>query len=243
VCAIQIGSHYSLIQSGNLELFMNPWVLLDEVAVPGDGCTLKLYQRAFEFSILIDNDELMNSRMHGSEDALAELVCRQIANREHARVLIGGLGMGFTLRAALDHLGSAAEVVVAELVPAVVKWNRTHLAELAGKPLEDPRVTIREADVGLVIREQATAYDAILLDVDNGPDALTHEGNDQLYTSGGIEAAKNALKPGGILGVWSAEPDSSFAKRLRGSGFKVKEVTVRARGTKGRRHTVWLAGK
>ena len=151
--------------------------------------------------------------------------------------------MGFTLRAALDHLGDQAEVVVAELVPAVVQWNRTHLAELAGRPLEDARTTVRESDVGLVIKETAGAYDAILLDVDNGPDALTHAGNDRLYTHGGIAAAKNALTPGGFLGVWSAEPDKSFTKRLRGSGFKVEEITVRARGTKGRRHTIWLAEK
>ncbi|WP_372807086.1 spermidine synthase [Pontiella sp.] len=222
---------------------MNPWVLLDETTVPGDGGAMKLYQRAFEFSISVGNDELMNSRMHGSEDALAELACDRVAKREQPRVLIGGLGMGFTLRAALDHLGATAEVVVAELVPAVVKWNRTHLAELANKPLDDARTTVRESDVGLVIREKPNAYDAILLDVDNGPDALTHQGNDRLYTRGGIDAARKALKPGGILGVWSAEPDASFSKRLRGAGFSIEEVTVRARKTKGRRHTIWLAEK
>ncbi len=222
---------------------MNPWVLLDEVEVPGDGSVMKLYQRAFEFSISVKNDELMNSRMHGSEDALAELCCKPVAGRKKPRVLIGGLGMGFTLRAALDNLGDNAEVVVAELVPAVIKWNRTHLAELAGKPLEDHRTTVLQSDVGLVINEKAEAYDAIMLDVDNGPDALTHVENDKLYTRGGIDAAKKALKPGGLLGVWSAEPDSSFTKRLRGASFKVDEVTVRARGTKGRRHTVWLAEK
>jgi spermidine synthase len=222
---------------------MNPWVLLDETTVPGDDGTMNLYQRAFEFSISVNNEELMNSRMHGSEDALAELACERVAKREHPRILIGGLGMGFTLRAALDHLGANAEVVVAELVPAVVKWNRTHLAELADKPLEDPRTIVRESDVGLVIREKANSYDAILLDVDNGPDALTHEGNDRLYTRGGIDAAMKALKPGGILGVWSAEPDASFSKRLRGAGFRIEEVTVRARKTKGRRHTIWLAEK
>jgi spermidine synthase len=222
---------------------MNPWVLLDEVNVPGDGDVMKLYQRAFEFSISVKNDELMNSRMHGSEDALAELACKRVADRENPRVLIGGLGMGFTLRAALENMGSNAEVVVAELVPAVVKWNRTHLAELADRPLEDPRVVVRESDVGLVINEQTEAYDEIMLDVDNGPDALTHEGNDKLYTRGGIDAAKKALKSGGILGIWSAEPDKSFTKRLRGAGFKVEEITVRARGTKGRRHTIWLVEK
>jgi spermidine synthase len=185
----------------------------------------------------------MNSRMHGSEDALAELACKQVADRPRPRILIGGLGMGFTLGAALEHLGKNAEIVVAELIPAVVQWNRTHLAELAGRPLEDARVTVRESDVGRVIQEQAGCYDAILLDVDNGPDALTHEGNDRLYTHGGLAAAKAALTPGGILAVWSAEPDKSFSKRLRGSGFRMEEVSVRARGTKGRRHTIWLARK
>ena len=223
---------------------MNPWVLLDEVEVPGDGGKMKLYQRAFEFSISVKNEELMNSRMHGSEDALAELTCNRIADRKNPRVLIGGLGMGFTLSAALEHLGENAHVVVAELVPAVVQWNRTHLSELAGRPLEDPRVTVRESDVRLVIKEQSAAYDAILLDVDNGPDGLTHEGNDRLYTHGGLAAIKTALKPGGILGVWSAEPDKSFSKRLRGSGFGMKEISVRARGKRGgRRHTIWLAEK
>ncbi|VGO18058.1 spermidine synthase [Pontiella sulfatireligans] len=223
---------------------MNPWVLLDEAEVPGDGGKMKLYQRAFEFSISVKNDELMNSRMHGSEDALAELACKHVADRPTPRVLIGGLGMGFTLRAALEHLGANAEVVVAELVPAVVKWNQSHLADLAERPLEDSRVEVRVSDVGLVIKEQTEAYDAIMLDVDNGPDGLTHEGNDRLYSRGGLNAAKAALKPGGMLGVWSAEPDPAFTKRLRGAGFKIKEVTVRARGKRGgRRHTIWLAEK
>jgi spermidine synthase len=223
---------------------MNPWILLDQVTVPGDGGIMKLYQRAHEFSISIKNDELMNSRMHGSEDALAELACKRVADREKPRVLIGGLGMGFTLSAALANLGANAEVVVAELVPAVVKWNRTHLAALAGHPLDDPRVSVKESDVRLLIKADKDAYDAILLDVDNGPDGLTHEGNDRLYSHGGLAAAKAALKPGGILGVWSAEPDKSFSKRLRGSGFKMEEISVRARGKRGgRRHTIWLAEK
>lgn len=223
---------------------MNPWILLDEVNVPGDGGSMKLYQRAHEFSISVKNEELMNSRMHGSEDALAELVCKQIKDQELPHVLIGGLGMGFTLAAALANLGTDAKVIVAELVPAVVQWNRTHLAELAERPLDDPRVTVLEADVRQVIKAGKNRYDAILLDVDNGPDGLTHEGNDRLYTHGGLTAAKAALKPGGILAVWSAEPDKSFSKRLRGSGFKIEEVSVRARGKRGgRRHTIWLAKK
>ncbi len=223
---------------------MNPWILLDQINVPGEGGVMKLYQRAHEFSISIKNEELMNSRMHGSEDALAELACKRVADRKSPRVLIGGLGMGFTLSTALANLGENAEVVVVELVPAVVQWNRTHLAELAGHPLDDPRVTVRESDVRLVIKSDLDAYDAILLDVDNGPDGLTHEGNDRLYTHGGLAAAKAALKSGGILAVWSAEPDQSFSKRLRGSGFRMEEISVRARGKRGgRRHTIWLAQK
>ncbi|MDH3981416.1 MAG: hypothetical protein OES84_00785 [Kiritimatiellaceae bacterium] len=222
---------------------MNPWVLLDKVTVPGDGGEMKLFQRAHEFSISVKNEELMNNRMHGSEDALAELACKRVTARKAPRVLIGGLGMGFTLGSALEHLDDTAEVIVAELVPAVVKWNRTHLADLAGRPLEDSRVEVRETDVRLVIKEKNEAYDAIMLDVDNGPDGLTHEGNDRLYTRGGINAAKAALRPGGILAVWSAESDRSFTKRLRGAGLRVEEVTVRARTTKGRRHTIWLAEK
>lgn len=223
---------------------MNPWILLDEVTVPGDGDIMKLFQRAFEYSISIGNEELMNSRMHGSEDALAELACRRMAERHKPRVLIGGLGMGFTLGAALANLKKNAEVIVAELVPAVVKWNRTHLAELAGRPLDDPRVTICETDVWRIIKAGNQVYDAILLDVDNGPDGLTHKDNDRLYTHDGLAAAMKALKLGGVLGVWSAEPDKSFSKRLRGSGFKMEEITVRARGKQGgRRHTIWIAEK
>jgi spermidine synthase len=215
--------------------------LLDKVEVPGDGGEMRLYQRAHEFSISVKNEELMNNRMHGSEDALARLACTQVADRKNPRVLVGGLGMGFTLGVALQNLGDKAEVVVAELIPAVVKWNRSHLADLAGRPLEDPRVVLRESDVWLVITEKADSYDAIMLDVDNGPDGLTHKGNDRLYSRGGIAAIKKALRPGGILAVWSAEPDRYFTKRLRGAGFKVDEVSVRSRTTKGRRHTIWLA--
>jgi len=221
---------------------MNPWVLLDEVQVPGDGGAMKLYQRAFEFSISVKNDELMNSRMHGSEDALAELCCKRVAERENPRVLIGGLGMGFTLRAALDHLDSNAEVVVAELVPAVVKWNRTHLAELAGKPLDDARTVVRETDVGLVIKETTDACDAIMLDVDNGPEALPQSGNRWLYHRAGLAAALGVLRSGGLLAVWSAGPDRAFTERLRAVGFEVEPIEVRARGyTRGARHPIRFA--
>lgn len=222
---------------------MNPWNLLDTANIPGGG-EMKLYRRADEYSISVNREELMNSRLHGSEETLAELACQRIAERPAPRILIGGLGMGFTLAAALKNLSDQAEIVVAELVPAVIEWNHTHLADLAGRPMNDPRVTVRETDVGLVIKEQADAYDAILLDVDNGPDGLTHADNDRLYTHGGLAAAKAALKYGGILAVWSADPDTAFLKRLQGTGFKVKEHTVPARIKRGRhRHTIWLAEK
>jgi spermidine synthase len=219
---------------------MNPWIVIDQVNVP-DGGEMKLLQRTHEYTITVKNEELMNSRLHGSEDALAELTCKRLANRRRPRMLIGGLGMGFTLSAALKYISPQAKIVVAELVPAVVKWNRTHLADLAGRPLDDARVTVRETDVGVIIREAAAAYDAILLDVDNGPEGLTHAGNDRLYSSSGLAAAKTALKPGGILAVWSAQPDKHFTKRLRAAGFGIEEVPVRARGTRGRWHTIWLA--
>jgi spermidine synthase len=222
---------------------MNLWVVIDQATVPGDGGEMKLLQRTHEFTINVKNEELMNSRLHGSEDTLAELTCRPLATRRRPAVLIGGLGMGYTLRAALDHLGPQAHVVVAELVPAVIQWNRTNLAHLAGRPLEDPRVTVRQGDVGVVIREKPTSYDAILLDVDNGPDGLTHKGNDRLYMSGGLEDAKTALKPGGALAVWSAQPDKAFTKRLRAVGFNIEEVPARSRGTRGRWHHIWLAQK
>lgn len=222
---------------------MNPWVLLDKADVPGGG-EMKLLRRDQEFSIKVGHEELMNSRVHGSEDALAELPCGRIAELQNPRVLIGGLGMGFTLAAALSHLSKGAKVIVAELMPAVVQWNRTHLSGLAGNPLKDRRVSVRESDVGLVIKEQRGAFDVIMLDVDNGPDALTHEGNDRLYTHGGLDAAKAALKAGGILAVWSAGPDKPFLKRLRSAGFKsVEEVAVRNRGKGGRPDIVWLAEK
>jgi spermidine synthase len=222
---------------------MNPWVVIDQATVPGDGGEMKLLQRTHEFTINVKNEELMNSRLHGSEDALAELTCKPLAVRRRPAVLIGGLGMGYTLRAALDHLGPQAHVVIAELVPAVIQWNRTHLAHLAGRPLEDSRVTVRQGDVGGVIREKPAAYDAILLDVDNGPEGLTHKGNDRLYMSGGLDDSKTALRPGGVLAVWSAQPDKAFTKRLRAVGFNVEEVPARSRGTRGRWHHIWLAQK
>jgi len=221
---------------------MIPWELLDSVPVPGGSETLCLYRRGGEFSIRVDGCELMNSRVHGSEDALAELTCARLVDRPLPTVLIGGLGMGYTTAAALHRLGFQARVVVAELVPAVVKWNRGPLADLAGHPLADIRVSVREIDVARILQTEQQAYDAIMLDVDNGPDGLTRTANNWLYTKAGLTAAHAALKPAGMLAVWSASADSAFAKLLRQTGFTVEEVTVRARGRRGgRRHMIWLA--
>jgi spermidine synthase len=221
---------------------MVPWEFLDSAPVPGGNGELRLYKRGEEFSIRLDRCELMNSRSHGSEDALAELACARVADRRRPHVLIGGLGMGYTTAAALQRLRADGRLVVAELVPAVVKWNRGPLADLAGRPLEDDRVTVRELDVAQILKLEHQAYDAILLDVDNGPEGLTRKGNDWLYSRAGLDAALTALRPGGVLAVWSATPNRAFAQRLREAGFEVNEVHVRSRGPrKGARHTIWLA--
>lgn len=221
---------------------MIPWKHLDSADIPNDAGQLHLYQRDEEFSIRINNLELMNSRAHGSEEKLAELGCAAFNTRNQPRVLIGGLGMGFTAAAALCHLGVDAQVEVAELLPAVVRWNREHIGHLAGHPLKDPRTRIREIDVAAIIKTSTQCYDAILLDVDNGPDGLTQKENDWLYANAGLRAAQRALKPGGILAVWSAAPSKAFTDRLRKVGFKVQEEQTSARGKgKGGRHTIWLA--
>lgn len=221
---------------------MIPWELLDSASVPGSGEVLRLYKRGAEFSIRVESREVMNSRAHGSEDALAELACSRIADCPRPRVLIGGLGMGYTLAAALHRLGAEAKVEVAELVPAVVVWNRGPLADLAGRPLEDRRVTVREVDVARILEEGHQHYDAIALDVDNGPEGLICKGNDQLYSRAGLDAAFAALRPKGVLAIWSVAPDRIFTQRLRRVGFEVDQVSVRARGSRGGRpHTIWIA--
>jgi spermidine synthase len=198
-------------------------------------------RRGGEFSIMLGANELMNSRLGGSEAALATAACERI-RAPRPRLLIGGLGMGFTLRAALAMLGADARVVVAELVPAVVAWARGPMAEVFGSSLSDPRVGIREADVGDLIRSARSGYDAILLDVDNGPEGLTRQANDALYDLEGLHAARAALRPGGVLAVWSSAPDRNFARRLRHAGFEVDEIRVRARATgRGARHVIWVA--
>ena len=223
---------------------MIPWQLLDSAQVPGEKGDLRLYQRGGEYSIRVDGSELMNSRVHGSEDGMAELVCARIASLPSPRVLIGGLGMGYTLAAALSRLGAESRVVVAELVPAVVAWNRGPLAPLAGHPLDDDRVTVRECDVAQILQTEHRAYDAILLDVDNGPRGLTRKGNNQLYTRTGLDAIFAALRPAGVFALWSASPNQAFARLLRKTGFEVDEERVRARSPRGGGyHTIWIAGR
>ncbi|BCP51688.1 spermidine synthase [Kaistia sp. 32K] len=221
---------------------MIPWVRLDTADIPGGGGTLRLMQRGAEFSIMIGSNELMNSRLSGSEEALASLSAERIAGRASPRILIGGLGMGFTLRAALAEFGPDAAITVAELVPAVVAWARGPMQPVFGDCLDDPRVKIHVGDVGDPIRAGRGSFDAILLDVDNGPDGLTRESNDGLYTLQGLGAAYGALRPGGVLAVWSSGPSAVFTQRLRRSGFAVEEVRVRAnRGRSGAKHVIWLA--
>jgi spermidine synthase len=221
-----------------------PWSLLDSATVPGGSAELRLLQRGAEFSIRLGTTELMNSRRSGSEQALANLACQRVGDRAGPHFLIGGLGMGFTLRAALAGLGGQARCTVAELVPAVVAWARGPMAELFGDSLSDPRVTICEEDVVTLIRAGRASYDAILLDVDNGPDALSRKANNRLYDPAGLAAARLALQPGGVLAVWSAAPDPKFTQRLGKAGFEVEEVRVRANARGGgSRHVIWIAAK
>lgn len=219
---------------------MIPFLEIDKAA--DHGGIMRLYQRGSEWSIRVDKQgELMNSRAHHSEDVLAELACAHISGKPAAQLLVGGLGMGYTLRAALTHSRPDASVTVSELVPAVVRWNREHLGALAGFPLNDPRVRVLEQDVGKVMLEHEEGFDAIMLDVDNGPDAFTREDNDSLYGYPGLTNAYDALKPGGVLTVWSAAPDQSFAQRLMKVGFDVEEKRVRAVASEsGGRHTIWI---
>ncbi|MGO4870221.1 MAG: spermidine synthase [Roseiarcus sp.] len=220
---------------------MIPWVLLATAPIPGGG-ELRLMRRGGEFSIRLGANELMNSRLSGSEEALAALACAKIAGRAGPRVLIGGLGMGFTLRAALKALDASARIEVAELVPEVAHWAMGPMAEIFAESLQDARVRVELADVAEIIRAASSAYDAILLDVDNGPDGLTRQANDRLYDARGLAAARAALKPGGVLAVWSSGPDRRFTQKLRDAGFAAEEIAARARGTRGgARHVIWIA--
>jgi spermidine synthase len=221
-----------------------PWIQLDTAVMPDGGGELRLKQRGGEFSIMLGTIELMNSRLSGSEEQLARLSFDRIKNHPKPHLLIGGLGMGFTLRAALDVVGDDARITVGELVPAVVEWARGPMAEVFKGCLDDRRVDIALGDVGLTIGKAKAKYDAILLDVDNGPEGLTRRKNDDLYSVAGLRAAKTALRPNGVLSVWSSAPDAGFTRRLRDAGFAVEELKVRA-STKGSgaRHVIWMATK
>jgi spermidine synthase len=218
---------------------MQPRLLIGTAAIPG-GDTLRLFRRGDAFSIMLGGNELMNSRLSGSEEALAAFGCASIAARTGAEVLVGGLGMGFTLRAALALLPPQARILVAELVPAVAEWARGPMAPIFGVCLDDPRVRIKIADVRAVIRAGCSRFDVILLDVDNGPDGLTAASNDGLYGRAGLAEAHAALKPGGALAIWSAHRDDAFRQRLERSGFAVAEHGVRAHGKRGAKHVIWV---
>ena len=220
---------------------MTPRELIGTAFVPG-GEELRLFRRGLDFMIVLDRNELMSSRMSGSEAALALKTCDRLGGRAAPHILIGGYGMGFTLRAALQALASSARVTVAELVPEIIDWARGPMAELAAGCLDDPRVELIHGDVAEVIRTAKSRYDAILLDVDNGPDGLSRTENGWLYQAQGLGAARTALKPGGVLAIWSTAPDRAFTKRLTEAGFRVEEVGVRARSNgKGPRHVIWFA--
>ena len=223
---------------------MIPWKEIDRVKVPGQDGDIALLKRGEEFSIRTAGAELMNSRIHGSEELLAEFTCSRIKTKSNVQILVGGLGMGYTLAAALDKSAPDTDITVAELIPAVVKWNIEHLGHLAGKPMDDPRVSAIQKDVVDIIRSKKQRWDAILLDVDNGPEGLSRKENNRLYSQSGIKMSYQALCPGGILAIWSSSEDYAFTHRLKKCGFQVQIKNVRARKSgKGSRHTIWLAVK
>jgi spermidine synthase len=219
---------------------MIPRILIDSADIPGGG-QLRLFRRADEYSIMLGATELMSSRSGGSEQALASLALGHVRNRLNPKILIGGLGMGFTLRAALAELEAGATIMVAELVPAVIEWAKGPLAHLLDDLISDPRVTLVQGDVAELIGPAQGEFDAILLDVDNGPDGLTIAANDRIYDTAGLARARAALAPGGVLAVWSSAPDDAFTRRLRKAKFEVQEHAIRARGRRGARDTIWTA--
>ncbi|HEX7820964.1 MAG TPA: spermidine synthase [Sphingobium sp.] len=220
---------------------MQPRELIGTAHVPG-GEDLRLFRRGNDYMIVLDRNELMNSRMSGSEEALAEMTCDRLGGKKAPNILIGGYGMGFTLRAALARVSGDAAITVAELVPEIIEWACGPMAELTAGCLNDPRVALEMNDVANVIADARQRFDAILLDVDNGPDGLVRAANNRLYSRDGLAAAKQALKTGGILAIWSAAPDEAFTRRLRNAGLEVDEVAVRARANgKGPRHVIWFA--
>ena len=222
---------------------MTPRELIGVAEVPG-GPPLRLFRRGGDFMIVLERNELMSTRMHGSEVALGTMTCDRLASKKSPHLLIGGYGMGYTLRAVLGQLGADARVTVAELVPGIIEWARGPMAAVTDGCLDDRRVSLTMGDVAASMREATARFDAILLDVDNGPDGLTRAENDSLYSPRGLASAMNALRPGGILAVWSAAPDTAFARQLERTGFTVETVRVRARENgKGAAHIIWFAAK
>ncbi len=222
---------------------MIPWITLDRAAIPGGG-ELTLVQRGAELAIRVNGAELMASRAHASEERMAVLAAERLAHVERPRVLIGGLGLGYTLRATLDAFPSSATIVVAELVPAVVTWMRGPLAHLAGHPLDDRRAVIEVADAGAILRASPGMFHALLMDIDNGPTTLIRKDNASLYASTGLASARAALVPGGVLIVWSAGPDVYFAERMRRAGFTVSVVRASSHSEgRGRGHTLFVGEK
>jgi len=223
---------------------MIPWKTLDNAQLPASGGELSLHKRGDEFSIRVNGLELMNSLAHDSEDALAKLACNKISALTKTRMLIGGLGMGFTLASALRSAGNNAKIVVAELIPAVIEWNQKYIGDLAGHPLDDQRVEVYEGDVAKILKKERGAFDIILLDVDNGPEGMTQKNNNWLYSQKGLNTSFSALRPKGVLAVWSVMPDIAFTKRMRRIGFKVEEIRIKSKGRHGAsRHTIWIAEK
>ena len=223
---------------------MIPWEKMGRADVPGHDGEVILLRRGAEFSIRTAGTELMNSRLHGSEDALAELALSRVNQKSGLKILIGGLGMGYTLAAALKHSRMDSLITVSELIPAVVGWNREYLGHLAENPLDDSRVSVEEGDVAETIGRRQSDWDVILLDVDNGPDGLTRKANDRLYGPTGLKKIFAALRPGGVLAVWSAGADEAFTRRLKQCGFQSEIIMVRARKSgKGARHTIWIGKK
>ncbi len=224
---------------------MKPLNKLATANIPNNGGELTLFRREDEFSIRLSGvrGELMNSRVYNSEEELAKLGCAHIQNKDNAEVLVGGLGMGYTLAAALACVTANSRVTVAELIPEVVEWNQGPLGNCAGNPLADERCHVRLGDIVELIKLQQPAFDAILLDVDNGPEGITHSNNNWLYSTNGLDALYDSLRPEGVLAVWSAGADSLFPIQLKKTGFAVTVRTVRARPGKGSRHTIFLAKK
>jgi spermidine synthase len=215
------------------------WTLVDQALTP-DGKTVSLHEHDGSYTIRLDGVVLMTTRQHGSEEKLAELACAHLREKSRARILIGGLGFGFTLKASLAALAPDAAVVVAELLPAVIAWNRNPAFALAAEALDDPRVTVLRQDVAEVIRAERGGFDSIVLDVDNGPSAMSIEGNSRLYDRTGLHLIRAALRPEGYLALWSVEPDPAFQNLLTRAGFTVEVQGCRSRGTSGRRHTLFL---